>query len=103
MPMPMSRLLSPWMVGVALGSFYFALGMAVPQYRAFQEDSEKLLAGSAQRAANEQGVWQWGGFMHHAELNPQKIPDSTPYFSQFCLHFKLVAWVTGFWPQQADN
>lgn len=102
MPITLSRLLSPLIVGVFLGSSYFALGMFVPQYREFQEDSESLLAGSAARAATEGGVWRWGGFMNHREIGSEKIPDHSPYYSQFGLHFKLMAWANQVFPNRPE-
>ncbi len=95
----MRLLRSPAAVAILLGGFYFALGMGVPQYRDFQPDSEHLLAGSAARAATDgSGVWGLGGFMNAYE-GGWNTPDPTPYCSQFCLHYKVYAWVSGFFPQ----
>ena len=99
----MRLLHSPAAVAILLGGFYFALGMGVPQYRDFQPDSDHLLAGSAARAAADgSGVWSLGGFMNAYE-GGWNTPDPSPYCSQLCLHYKVYAWVSGFFPQHTNR
>jgi hypothetical protein len=99
----MRLLRSPAAVAILLGGFYFALGLGVPQYNDFQRDSERLLAGSAARAAADgSGVWGLGGFMN-AHEGGWDTPDPSPYYSQFGLHYKVYTWVSGFFPQHPSH